>query len=238
MSIEFGKLPVGAEFRACDDNCRWKKIANTIKCSTLLNAITHDKTGKPYYSEEYFRFFHEDEQVCPIETRNIIDHYHYWDTEAIKADLDTRRHPFGVLVSNLANDFNVGTVIRSANAFLAREVFFYGRRRYDRRGTVGTHHYENLKVIGDNDLESLAAQYTLVAIDNVTGAEPIETFKWPANPLLMFGQEQVGLPQTLLDKTEIRVYIKQYGSVRSLNVGSAASIAMYDWCVKNVKKES
>jgi tRNA G18 (ribose-2'-O)-methylase SpoU len=165
--------------------------------------------------------------------RNVIDHYAYWRTEAIKAELNTRRHPFGILISNLQNDFNIGTVIRSANAFLAREVIICGRKKYDRRGTVGTHHYENLRWVKEEDVAALGYHYNLVAIDNVDGAEPIETFKWPTNPLMLFGQEQGGLPSSLLSIAAHKVYIRQYGSVRSLNVGSAASIAMYDWCVKN-----
>ena len=168
------------------------------------------------------------------EKRNLIDHYAYWTTEAVKVDLNTKRHDFGVLISNLGNDFNIGTVIRSANAFLASKVFIYGRRKYDRRGTVGTHHYENLSEINLNQLRNIT-DFNLVAIDNVPGATPIESFEWPESPLMMFGQETNGLPPELLDLAADHVYIKQYGSVRSLNVGSAASVAMYDWCTKNVQ---
>ena len=75
------------------------------------------------------------------ETRNIIDHYHYWNHEAILADLDSRANNFSIICSNLYNDFNIATCIRNANAFLAKRVFIYGSKQYDRRGTVGTHHY-------------------------------------------------------------------------------------------------
>jgi len=78
-----------------------------------------------------------------METRNIIDHYHYWNDDAIKADLNTKRHNFSVVCCNIGNDFNIATVIRNANAFLAKEVIIYGHKKYDRRGTVGTHHYTN-----------------------------------------------------------------------------------------------
>ena len=76
-----------------------------------------------------------------METRNVIDHYHYWKHEAIIADLDSKRNNFTVLCSNLYNDFNIATVIRNSNAFLAKQVILYGSKQYDRRGTVGTHHY-------------------------------------------------------------------------------------------------
>lgn len=170
------------------------------------------------------------------ETRNIIDYYWYWKNEAIKADLDKRRHPFWVLCSNLHNDYNIACVIRSANAFLASKVFVYGRKKYDKRGTVGTHHYEHVENFKDEAvLDDLYDQFNLVAFDNVENALPLPDFQWPERPLMAFGQEQVGLPPEILNRAKNVVYIPQYGSVRSLNVASAASIAMYDWCVKNVK---
>lgn len=170
------------------------------------------------------------------ETRNIIDYYHYWKTEAIKADLDKRRHPFSVLCSNLYNDYNLSCIVRTCNAMLASSIYVYGRRKYDKRGAVGAFNYENLHFYKEiADLEEVFSKYNVVAVDNVEGAVPLDTFEWPKNSLMCFGQEQVGLPLEILERAPYKVYIRQYGSVRSLNVASAASIAMYDWCVKNVK---
>lgn len=164
------------------------------------------------------------------ENRNIIDYYHYWNHEAIKADLDNKRHPFSILISNKFNDFNIGTVIRNSNAFLSSSIYVLGRKRYDRRGTVGTHHYENLTFI--QDLDELP-NYPIIAIDNVGDAKPIDDFTWPAKHFIMaFGQEQVGLPQEVIDRADDLVYIRQFGSVRSINVGTASGIAMYDYTSK------
>lgn len=167
------------------------------------------------------------------ETRNIIDHYHYWKTEAIKADLDEKRHNFSTLICNFGNDFNIGSVIRNSNAFLGKAVYIYGRKRYDRRGTVGTHHYENL--IHINSLDELP-EGMLVAVDNVPGAEPIDDFEWPTDQhvILAFGQEQIGLREDVLSMAKSVVYVRQYGSVRSLNVACAAAITMQDYCRKVV----
>jgi len=168
------------------------------------------------------------------ETRNIIDYYHYWTTEAIKADLDQKRNNFSILVSNQFNDFNLGTVIRCSNAFLAKEVIIYGRKSYDRRGTVGTHLYENLRHVRWIDELVIPENSLIVGIDNLPGAVPLETFDWPADRhvVMTLGQEQLGLPEEVASICEHLVYIKQYGSVRSLNVGVAAGIAMYDYCRK------
>ena len=168
------------------------------------------------------------------ETRNIIDHFHYWKTEAIRGYLDERRNPFSILCCNWQNDFNIGGVIRNSNAFLAQQIWIYGRRSYDKRGSVGTHHYENISFVKEIDsIDEIVKTGTLVAIDNVEGAEPIDDFVWPENPIMAFGQEQIGLEPEILERAAHKVYIRQLGSVRSLNVACASGIIMYDWCRKN-----
>jgi len=172
-----------------------------------------------------------------METRNVIDHYHYWKHEAIIADLDAKRNNFTVICSNLYNDFNIATVIRNANAFLAKKVVLYGAKQYDRRGTVGTHHYTHFKHTKslselDDEIKSIRdsnANVKIIGIDNIPGASPINNYFWDSHThyILVFGQEQVGLPQELIDISDDILYIKQYGSVRSLNVGTASGIAMY-----------
>ena len=175
------------------------------------------------------------------ETRNVIDHYHYWNHEAIIADLDLRRHNFTVVCCNIHNDFNISTTVRNSNAFLAKEVWIYGKKQYDRRGTVGTHVYtkfNHVKEIEDLRIKIEEAKKTgslVVGIDNVNNAKKITDYTWSKKHVIMiFGQEQVGIPQNVLDLCDDIVYIPQYGSVRSLNVGTASGIAMYDYCSKVV----
>jgi tRNA G18 (ribose-2'-O)-methylase SpoU len=166
--------------------------------------------------------------------RNVIDYYKYWKTDAIKADLDQKRHNFSILISNKFTDFNIGSVIRNANAFLAREVFIYGRRQFDRRGTVGAHLYENLKVLREIEELSFPDSY-VIGVDNIGEAKAIETYEWPKDKhvIMVFGQEDIGLTDELKAICKEFIYIKQYGSVRSLNVGCASAITMFDYCRKN-----
>ena len=167
------------------------------------------------------------------DTRNVIDYYRYWTTEAVKADLDSKRHNFSVLITNKFNDFNIGSVIRNANAFLAKEVIIYGRRKFDPRGTVGTIHYENFRYV--KVVEELSfPDSVIVGMDNIPSAKPIETFEWPKDKhvIMAFGQEQAGLPEEIIKICHHMVYIRQYGSVRSLNVGCASAITMFDYCQK------
>ena len=183
-----------------------------------------------------------------METRNIIDHYHYWSHDAILADLDTKRNNFTVCCCNVGNDFNIATVIRNANAFLSKEVWIYGKKQYDRRGTVGTHLYskfrhvrqiENLK----DEIEKIRSTYEsirVIGVDNVTDGTrlsvPIDYYSWSSDChyIMIFGQEQIGIPKEVLDICDDIVYIRQFGSVRSLNVGTASGIMMYDYCSKTL----
>jgi len=164
--------------------------------------------------------------------RNVIDYYKYWQTEAIKADLDQKRHPFAVMVENLAIDFNIGTVLRNANAFLAERVWISGHSKWDRRGAMGVQNYEHISKTRDS-LEVIDQYrqdgYAIVAIDNQPGSKDITQFEWPEKSLMIFGQEQIGVSPWSLAASDHMVYIPQWGSVRSLNVGVASGVAMFSW---------
>ena len=164
--------------------------------------------------------------------RNVADRYRYWTVEAIVADLDTRRHDFAVAIENWQHDLNIGTVVRTANAFLAREVVIVGRRRWNRRGAMVTDRYQHIRHVATVDaLVEYAheAGYTVVAIDNLPGAVPIETAALPARALLLFGQEGPGLSTEARVAADTVCSIAQYGSTRSINAGVAAGIAMHTW---------
>lgn len=174
-----------------------------------------------------------------METRNIQDKYWGWTVEQIKADLDLRRHNFSVLCLNIQGDFNLGTVIRNSNAFLAKEVIIFGKKRYNRRGTVGTHWYENLRhvKIEENDSEErlleIFSEFDIIyGIDNVPEAKPIEKYNFDKDKkiLFVFGEEGTGIPNKFINHCNEVLMIKQYGSVRSINVGCASSVVMFRYC--------
>jgi tRNA G18 (ribose-2'-O)-methylase SpoU len=170
--------------------------------------------------------------------RNVTDGYRYWRLEAIVADLDTRRHEFAIAIENWQHDLNIGTVVRTANAFLAREVVIVGRRRWNRRGAMVTDRYQHIRHVADvaQLADYAAAQgYALVAIDNVPGSVPIETTALPKKALLLFGQEGPGLSEQARAAAQLTCSIAQFGSTRSINVGVAAGIAMHTWIVQHAE---
>lgn len=171
------------------------------------------------------------------DTRNVIDRYRNWTVEAIVADLDARRHPFHVAIENFEHDMNIGSVVRSANAFLAAEVHIVGNRRWNRRGAMVTERYQHVR--HHESIEALVgwgeeAGIPLIGIDNVEGSVPIETYDIPRECVLVFGQEGPGLsPQAQAACVDL-LAITQFGSTRSINAGAAAAVAMHAWVRRHV----
>jgi tRNA G18 (ribose-2'-O)-methylase SpoU len=175
---------------------------------------------------------YDPELLASGDRRNVVDRYRYWTREAIVADLDTRRHGFHVAVENWQHDFNIGSVVRTANAFLAEQVHIVGRRRWNRRGAMVTDRYQHVR--HHDDVASLAAfarerGLPVIGIDNLPGAVPIETFDLPERCVLLFGQEGPGLTEAAWEHSTAVCSIAQYGSTRSINAGAAAAIAMHAW---------
>jgi tRNA G18 (ribose-2'-O)-methylase SpoU len=170
--------------------------------------------------------------------RNVLDHYRYWTVEAIVADLDTRRHPFHVAIENWEHDFNIGTVVRNANAFGAAGVHIVGPHRWDRRGAMSTHRYLHLHHHTDVDALiawAAEAKVSIVAVDNVPGAVSFESADLPRDCVMLFGQEGPGLTDEALAAASMTCEITQYGSTRSLNAGVASGIAMYAWASQHAR---
>lgn len=175
------------------------------------------------------------ELLAEGDRRNVLDRYRYWSVAAIVADLDTRRHRLHVAIQNFEHDFNIGSVVRTANAFNVAGVHIVGRRRWNRRGAMVTDRY--LTVHHHPDGASLAAWLdergiAMIGVDNVPGSVPLETADLPEDTCLVFGSEGPGLTEDILDRCAMVVAITQYGSTRSLNAGAAAAIAMYAWAVR------
>lgn len=164
--------------------------------------------------------------------RNVVDRYRYWTLEAIVADLDTRRHDFHVAIENWQHDFNIGTVVRTANAFLAAEVHIVGNRRWNRRGAMVTDRYQHIR--HHPTPEDLAAylherDIALLGIDNLPGSDHLETMTMPRRVCFLFGQEGPGLSERARAVADGTFAIAQFGSTRSINASAAAAIAMHTW---------
>ena len=179
---------------------------------------------------------YDPELLANGDSRNVVDRYRYWRMEAIVADLDESRHPFQVAIENWQHDMNIGSIVRSANAFGAHTVHIIGRKRWNKRGAMVTDRYQH--VLYHPDVTSFAswardASLPVIAIDNVPGSVIIETFRFPAACILLFGQEGPGLSAEAIVAAEAIVEISQFGSTRSLNASAAAAVAMHAWVLQH-----
>ncbi len=177
------------------------------------------------------------ELLAEGDRRNVVDRYRYWRHEAIVEDLDTRRHTFHVAVENWEHDFNIGSVVRTANAMGAKAFHIVGKRRWNRRGAMVTdryqheHHHPTVE-----DFAAWAGErgLPLIGIDNLPGSVPLETADLPRECMLVFGQEGPGLSPPMQAACAVVLHIEQFGSTRSINAGAAAAIAMHAWVRRHV----
>lgn len=172
--------------------------------------------------------------------RNVIDIYKGVSIDAINADLDARGTGLEIAIENTERDFNMGTIVRSANAFGVRHVHVIGRRQWNKRGAMmtdkylGVHYYQTVSEFTDAMKQR---GRRIIAVDNVAGSVPLFSASLPHNAVLVFGQEGPGISDQLAATAEAIVAIEQFGSTRSINVGVAAGIAMYVWLQRHTLME-
>jgi tRNA G18 (ribose-2'-O)-methylase SpoU len=175
------------------------------------------------------------------DTRNVVDKYRYWSMEAIVADLDRNRHSFHVAIENWQHDLNIGSIVRTANAFLAKQVHIIGNKRWNRRGAMVTDRYQHIlhhptveEFVAWSKSANAGKEMPIIAIDNVPGCKQLETYKLPETCVLLFGQEGPGLSDAAIAASKDVVEITQFGSTRSINASAAAAITMHQWVMQNV----
>lgn len=194
----------------------------------------------PWIGELPTEDFYDQELLREGDTRNVLDKYRYWKMDAIVADLDVRRHKFHVAIENWQHDLNIGSIVRTANAFLAAEVHIIGHKRWNRRGAMVTDRYQHVRhhpTVEEFVAWAQAEKLPIIAIDNVPGCQQIETYELPENCVLLFGQEGPGLSEAAIESAEVVLEITQFGSTRSINASAAAAITMHAWVMQHVFKK-
>ncbi|MBC7764614.1 TrmH family RNA methyltransferase [Microbacteriaceae bacterium] len=169
------------------------------------------------------------------DTRNVIDAYKGMPIEEIINDLDDQNHELEIAIENLERDFNMGTIVRSANAFGVRKVHIIGRKQWNKRGAMMTDKY--VHVVYHSSIADFYEQNVhipVIGIDNIDGSRRLNDAELPKNCILLFGAEGPGLSKEALQGVQYCVAIEQFGSTRSINVGVAAGIVMYEWVSRNV----
>ncbi len=174
-----------------------------------------------------------------IQGLNVSDKYKFdrltrWTKDLIKKDLQQNAFPYAVCMENWAGDFNLSSCIRAVNALGGSEMYYLGRKHYDKRGAVGTYNYTQVSHLSTREeLLRLKEKYVLVGLENtVSNPQSLYDYTWDKNSLIIAGEEGIGITPETLELCDKFVYIPQYGSVRSMNAAAAVSIALYDYTSK------
>lgn len=173
--------------------------------------------------------------IVADDKRNVTDEFRGMSVELIKQTLDESRQPLHIAIENLERDYNMGTIVRSANAFNVGVVHIIGRKQWNRRGAMVTDKYMNIRYHQSVD-EFVAAVggLTIIGVDNIPGSKPLASVRLPRDCVLVFGSESSGISNTMITACQQLVAIEQFGSTRSINVGVAAGVVMYEWLRQNV----
>jgi len=171
--------------------------------------------------------------------RNVLDKYRYWTVEAIVADLDSKRHKLQIAIENWQHDLNIGSIVRTANAFNAAALHIVGKRDWNKRGAMVTDRY--LKVIHHSTISDFSdwckeQSIPIIGIDNVPASQHLESAQLPEECVLLFGQEGAGMSEEAIAVCEVLYAIEQYGSTRSMNASAAGAIAMYHWALQHLPR--
>ena len=175
------------------------------------------------------------EETSNEDTRNVQDFMKFMPLANIRAKVQKEANPFGVLLANIEKDINVGGIIRTANNFNARQVLYYGRKKYNRVGAMGTYLYMDVRYCPDFETVLKEAEgYTWIGFEQRPDAIPLSELTWPSSPLIVLGHEGSGfdLVPEVADRVEQWVQIPTLGTVRSLNVAAVGAIAMFDFITK------
>jgi tRNA G18 (ribose-2'-O)-methylase SpoU len=187
--------------------------------------------AKPWPTDSKF----DPELLAHGDRRNVLDKYRYWTVEAITADLGRDRQSLHIAIENWQHDSNIGTIVRTANAFNIECVHVIGRRHWNRRGAMVTDRYMDIihHETVDDFVKHMSGK-TIIVIDTIDGATDLGKTDLPKNCVLVFGGEGPGVSKEMIDASKQVIAIEQFGSTRSMNVGVAAGIAMYQWMRQHV----
>ena len=167
-----------------------------------------------------------------MDTRNLVDEYKGLSNEEVKERLAEKRNSLEIAIENVDHDFNAGTIVRSANNFNVSKVHIVGRRKYNRRGAMCTDKY--LEIVYWPSMEDFMADQRARKREVVAIAKPLGLKRFESHSTLVFGSEGNGISLELVNAADDVRYIESFGSTRSVNVGVAAGIAMYEWVRQNV----
>lgn len=101
-----------------------------------------------------------------------------------------------------------------------------------RKVAASAQQWQSMEYVSPNELASWLQQqgnHTRVALTVEPQSEPLNSYRFAAKTLLILGRELTGIPAEIASLCDVALKIPQYGQVESLNVQTAAAIAIYEY---------
>ena len=179
---------------------------------------------------------YDEELLKNGDSRNVADEFRYLTVNAIREILATRRIPLEIAIENWQHDLNIGSLVRTANAFNVNQFHIIGNKHWNQHGALMTDKYIDIKQysnIAEFAAECRNRNIPIIGFENIPGAKSIEASTLPEKCVLLFGNEGLGLSSEAIESCSEFFEIEQNGSVRSMNASVAGAIAMYAWRIQH-----
>jgi tRNA G18 (ribose-2'-O)-methylase SpoU len=150
----------------------------------------------------------------------------------VRSELDRLRHPFRVAIDRAKNPFNIGSIIRTAHSFLAKEIILIGTEPWYERAAMGMQRYENIvELPTERTFLDVAEKegWPLVAFEKDQAQVGLWEAELPEDAVLIFGNEDDGCSHGILEAADQVVAIPMFGINHSYPISVAAGIAMAEW---------
>lgn len=177
----------------------------------------------------------------PLQTKSST-----WQSSILSESPDSRHSTPLILVASLIdNPYNLGGLSRCAEIFGVHSLILHSLETLNRRDflsvAVTSHKHLPIQAVAPETLPAFLTErkkegYTVVCVEQTDQSKVLgeESTKLPQKTVLVLGSEKEGVPGPVLAEADICVEVRQVGVTRSLNVQTAAAIALFEyqrqWC--------
>lgn len=160
-----------------------------------------------------------------------------------KVPLISSGHELILAVWEIINPGNIGQIIRLAhNVGATKAIFISERKNYKAskiKKTAGFS-FDQMAweiISANNFFNLLNKDFSLVALETYDGAENIYNQKLPNKMILMAGNESNGIPEEIIARCNLKVYIPMPGNCKSMNISHALTAGAFEWYRQYAEKQ-
>lgn len=158
---------------------------------------------------------------------------------------EAEKIPIVVVLENIRSAYNVGSVFRTADAFLLEAVYLCGYTAFPPHkeikktalGAEDTVHWQHFSNAAEAISSLRSEGYTILSVEQATGSIPLHQLTHTEGKLaVVFGNEVTGVEQGTLLASDGCIEIPQLGMKHSLNISVAAGIVLWEMVRQKIKE--